>query len=67
MNIAIYSDLHNEFSEYIPPKTDADLMVLAGDINVLERGVEWANEVFCCPVIYVCGNHEFYRGHIDYA
>ena len=42
-------------------------MVVAGDINVHARGVEWANEAFSCPVIYVCGNHEFYRGHIDYT
>lgn len=39
--------------------------VLAGDISVRGRGVTWANEVFECPVIYVWGNHEFYKGHID--
>jgi predicted phosphodiesterase len=29
--------------------------------------VKWANETFQCPVIYVCGNHEYYGGHIDHT
>lgn len=65
MKISIYSDLHLEFVDFQPPATDADLVVLAGDISVRSRGVLWANETFNCPVIYVCGNHEFYKGHID--
>lgn len=65
MKIQIYSDLHMEFSEFVPSPIDADLVVLAGDIGVQAKGVKWANEVFQCPVIYVCGNHEFYKGHID--
>ena len=43
---------------------DADVAVLAGDIDLLARGVEWANKNFRCPVIYVSGNHEFYKGHL---
>lgn len=27
--------------------------------------MEWANQTFERQVIYVCGNHEFYSGHID--
>ncbi|WP_323828495.1 metallophosphoesterase [Pseudomonas sichuanensis] len=65
MRALIYSDLHLEFKEFQPPQVDVDLVVLAGDINLLSRGVTWANQVFTSPVIYVCGNHEFYRGHID--
>lgn len=65
MKILVYSDLHTEFSAFIPPATDADLVILAGDIGTKSRGVRWANETFSCPVIYVCGNHEFYGGHID--
>jgi hypothetical protein len=35
--------------------------VLAGDIHVGVRGLEWAREQFpATPVIYVVGNHEFY-------
>ena len=42
--------------------SDADVVVLAGDIDVGAKGVEWAEMVFDKPVIYVSGNHEFYRG-----
>jgi len=65
MRILIYSDLHLEFVGFEPPPVEADLVVLAGDISVRCRGVTWANETFQCPVIYVCGNHEFYKSHID--
>lgn len=65
MKIAIYSDLHLEFSTFEPPPVEADLIVLAGDISVRSRGVIWANETFKCQVIYACGNHEFYKSHID--
>lgn len=65
MKIIVYSDLHNEFSIFLPPPNAADLVILAGDIDLLARGVKWANETFSCPVIYVAGNHEFYKGHID--
>ncbi|KHK66440.1 metallophosphoesterase [Pseudomonas frederiksbergensis] len=65
MKIQIYSDLHLEFSAFEPPATDADLVVLAGDIGVLARGVKWANATFARPVIYCSGNHEFYKGNLD--
>lgn len=65
MKVLIYSDLHLEFAEFEPPRIEVDLVVLAGDVNVQSKGVAWANEVFSSPVIYVCGNHEFYKGHID--
>lgn len=62
MKILIYSDLHLEFADF-QPAVDADLVVLAGDISVRGHGVAWANESFTCPVIYVSGNHEYYKGH----
>ncbi|WP_057426965.1 metallophosphoesterase [Pseudomonas syringae] len=65
MKILIYSDLHNEFDRFKPPQVEVDLVVLAGDIDLLTRGVLWANDTFDCPVIYCCGNHELYKGHID--
>ncbi|OUM22660.1 serine/threonine protein phosphatase [Pseudomonas putida] len=65
MKILVYSDLHTEFEDFTPPATDADVVILAGDIGVKARGVQWANEAFSCPVINVCGNHEFYDGHLD--
>ncbi|GGG46976.1 serine/threonine protein phosphatase [Pseudohongiella nitratireducens] len=61
MKIRLYSDLHLEFSPFNPPDAVADLVVLAGDIHVGVKGVEWALEQsFGCPVLYVLGNHEFY-------
>ena len=65
MKVIVYSDLHNEFSIFLPPPNAADLVILAGDIDIHARGVKWASETFSCPVIYVAGNHEFYKGHID--
>lgn len=67
MKLKIYSDLHNEFARFNPPPSDADVVILAGDIDLKSRGVRWANETFQCPVIYVCGNHEHYGGHIDHT
>lgn len=65
MRILVYSDLHLEFCDFQPPTAEVDLVILAGDISVRSRGVTWANEAFRCPVIYVCGNHEYYKGHIS--
>lgn len=65
MNIHLLSDLHLEFEGYVPdPDTvgRADVIVLAGDLHVGARGIEWALRVFPDkPVIYVLGNHEYYR------
>lgn len=65
MKIFVYSDLHTEFEDFTPPAKDSDVVILAGDIGVKTRGVQWASEAFGCPVIYVCGNHEFYDCHLD--
>lgn len=64
MRIHLLSDLHNEFDLFEPEVRDADIVILAGDINVKTRGVEWAKNTFTCPVLYVPGNHEFYGGHL---
>lgn len=61
MKIHILSDLHTEFSDFDPPETDADVVVLAGDIGVGSGGIQWAQRQYPeVPVIYVPGNHEFY-------
>ncbi|EME9750185.1 metallophosphoesterase [Pseudomonas aeruginosa] len=65
MRVHVLSDLHIEFSGFEPEVGDADLVVLAGDIHTLTRGVKWANEAFGCDVVYVMGNHEFYSGHFE--
>ncbi len=75
MKLQILSDLHNEFlrnnknlSNHIwdgfIPDTDAEVIVLAGDIDTGTQGADWAiaeSERLGKPVIYVLGNHEFYR------
>jgi len=61
MKLHILSDLHTEFADFSPPDTNADIVILAGDIGVGLGGIEWAARRFPrAPVIYVPGNHEFY-------
>ena len=65
MKLHILNDLHIEFGDFEPPATDADVVVLAGDIGVGVGGLRWASERFPDrPVIYVPGNHEFYHHDI---
>lgn len=64
MKLHILSDLHLEFSKFEPPATDADVIVLAGDIGKQSNGIIWAREKFPDKeIIYVPGNHEFYGSH----
>ena len=61
MLLHILSDLHVEFETFEPPQVDCDVVVLAGDIHVGNKGLRWAIEKFPhVPVIYVLGNHEYY-------
>lgn len=64
LRVRILSDLHNEISLFTPPVADADVVILAGDIDTGVEGIAWAAETFDCPVLYVPGNHEFYGGHL---
>jgi Icc-related predicted phosphoesterase len=62
MRIHVLCDLHIEFAPFVPPKTQADVVILAGDTHVGIKGIHWARECFPdTPVVYVVGNHEFYR------
>jgi predicted phosphodiesterase len=62
MKLHILNDLHIEFEDFQSPVTDADVVVLAGDIGVGAEGLRWAEARFLDkPVIYVPGNHEFYH------
>lgn len=68
MKIHVLSDLHNEFSKYQIQVRDADLIVLAGDIDVGTRGVDYAKGLLketSSKVIYIMGNHESYRCNLD--
>lgn len=63
MKIQILSDLHLEFAPFQPQRTDADLVILAGDTDLGRRGVQWASANFPDTlVLYLLGNHEYY-GH----
>lgn len=67
MKIRIFSDLHLEFSDrhppFDPPETEADVVVLAGDIDNGTAAIDWAERTFADkPVLYVPGNHEYYDG-----
>lgn len=60
MKLHILSDLHMEYSQFVPPATDADVVILAGDIDGGTDAIAWAIKNFKVPVIYVAGNHEHY-------
>lgn len=70
MKIISYSDLHLEFgTDFKPPAdSDADVMILAGDIitfrdyKPLTRFLsDWQK-----PVLFVAGNHEYYTNTAMY-
>lgn len=63
MKIQIISDLHQEFGLSDLSFDNADVVVLAGDINLGTKGIEWIKtKIPDKPVIYVLGNHEYYKG-----
>jgi predicted phosphodiesterase len=64
MKLHILSDLHLSTGAVDPAATDADVIVLAGDLGRPAAAVEWALR-FPQPVLYVPGNHEFYGGSLD--
>jgi predicted phosphohydrolase len=65
MRLHILSDLHLEFGNFDPTATDADVVILAGDIHMGRAGLEWMRRHYPGKhVIYVLGNHEFYRHSI---
>lgn len=79
MKIHLLSDLHHEVFrmqktrksptwDMTIPETECDVIALAGDIDIGTRGVEWAieqSEKLNKPIVYVLGNHEYYKGNID--
>ncbi|MCA0976368.1 metallophosphoesterase family protein [Halomonas denitrificans] len=68
MRLRILSDLHLEHFEgdRLLPDVEADMVILAGDIHLGLQGIEWAAARFPDqPVIYVPGNHEFYKHRME--
>lgn len=61
MHIHVISDLHQEFGEIDVPTVDCDCVIVAGDVSTKRAGLQWLRYRFRdVPVIYVCGNHEYY-------
>lgn len=61
MKLQILSDLHLETCPYNLQKSDADVLVLAGDIDRAGKGLEWGMANWPDkPLIYVLGNHEYH-------
>src|SRR5688572_123993 len=63
MKLNILSDLHLSCGALEPPQTDADAVILAGDITRPRQAIAWA-QGFGKPVLYVAGNHECYGGSV---
>jgi Icc-related predicted phosphoesterase len=62
----VLSDLHLKYAPFDAPQVAADVVILAGDIDRGANGVRWARTQFGMrPVLYVPGNHEFYRGCVE--
>lgn len=60
MRIHYFSDIHLEFGPLVLPEVEADVVVAAGDIGIGLQGLHWLARLER-PVVYVAGNHEFYR------
>ena len=63
MKLNILSDLHLGQGDLARPDSDADVVILAGDIARPREAIAWAS-AFAKPVLYVAGNHEFYGSSI---
>lgn len=59
MKISLLSDLHLSLHPMQHPHTDADVVVLAGDLSRPAAAIDWARQ-FNKPTLFVAGNHEFY-------
>jgi len=71
MRLLVLSDLHREFWREHAPVIDTsiscpDLVILAGDIDIGAKAIEWAARTFpTLPVLYVHGNHEAYGKNLE--
>lgn len=70
MKILVLSDLHLTHMPFFAVQDDvridanADVVVLAGDIDEGVGGFRWARETFPDkPIVMVAGNHEYYEQH----
>lgn len=55
--------MHQEFGISLVDFTNIDLLIIAGDLNLGIKGIEWLKaNIKHIPVVYVLGNHEYYKG-----
>jgi Icc-related predicted phosphoesterase len=66
MQIHVLSDLHLDVRPLDPPRTAADVVVVAGDLGTPEQAIAWAR-AFDQPVVLVPGNHEHHGDSIPGA
>ncbi len=67
MKLQLLSDLHLETESYTPtPAPDAELLVLAGDIDTSWRSFELFKG-WPVPILFVPGNHEYDGRDVDAA
>lgn len=64
MKLHVMSDLHLSMAGMEPVETDADVVILAGDIARPDKACAWVRQ-FDKPVLYVAGNHEHYHGDLQ--
>ncbi|MCC6763887.1 MAG: metallophosphoesterase family protein [Deltaproteobacteria bacterium] len=64
MKIQLLSDLHLSVHPMPVPRTDADVVVVAGDLARAQGSIEWARQ-FEQPTLVVAGNHEFYGSDLE--
>ncbi len=64
MKLHVLSDLHLSLAGMEVPATDADVVILAGDIARPDKACAWARTIDK-PVLYVAGNHEHYQSDLQ--
>jgi Icc-related predicted phosphoesterase len=64
MKLHILSDLHRDLAgEIFIPAVNADVVILAGDIDGGFDSLRWAMHTFTQPTLFVLGNHEMVAGN----
>ncbi len=64
MKIQLMSDLHLSVFAMPAPRTDADVVVIAGDLARPKGSIAWAAQ-YAQPTLFVAGNHEFYGSDLE--
>lgn len=64
MKLHVVSDLHLHFGKFDLPETDADYILIAGDLDNGRKATNWLtrqSRLLNKPIILVLGNHEYYN------